>query len=134
MTHRMVLLATRLRTPAAWRGVLVTCVWVMMATFMPTAVGAQSSGFRPPESSPVTESWSRLTSESLGLAERAAAATELLVMDNDEATGALSLALTTQQSRIGWRAVIQAVATYPESPPKDLAQPLIGLLGRSMWR
>lgn len=129
MTHRIVLLGTRLRTHAAWRLVLVASVWVMAATFMPTAVGAQSSGFRPPESSPVTESWSRLTSGSLGLAERAAAATELLEMDNDEATGALSLALTTQQSRIGWRAVIQAVATYPDNPPKDLAQPLIGLLG-----
>lgn len=68
-------------------------------------------------------------SDSLGLAERAAAATELLEMRDSEATGALSLALTNQQSRVGWRAVIQAVATFPDDPPKALAQPLIGLLG-----
>ncbi len=91
---------------------------------MPTKSLAQ-----PTSSSPITEAWSRLTSDGLGLAERAAAATELLEMRDDEATGALSLALTTQQSRAGWRAVIQAVAIFPDEPPKQLAQPLIGLLG-----
>ena len=87
--------------------------------------------FTPPTSSPVTDAWTRLTSESLGLAERAAAATELLKMDSDEANSAIALALSTQQSRIGWRAVIQAVATFPDDPPKDLAQPLISLLGQT---
>lgn len=82
------------------------------------------------ESPTVAESWTRLTSENLGLAERAASATALLQMHNDEGTNALVLALTTQQSRIGWRAVIQAVATFPNDPPKELAQPLIGLLGQ----
>ena len=85
---------------------------------------------QPNSSSPITEAWSRLTSDSLGLAERAAAASELLEMRDREATGALTLALTTQQSRVGWRAVIQAVATFPDDPPKELAQPLIGLLGQ----
>ena len=111
--------------------VLAVFAWVWLSAVPPTGVVAQSGGFTPPNSSPVTDAWTRLTSESLGLAERAAAATELLKMDSDEATGALSLALTTQQSRIGWRAVIQAVATYPDDPPKDLAQPLIGLLGQT---
>lgn len=82
------------------------------------------------QSGPITEAWSRLTSDSLGLAERAAAASELLEMRDRDATGALTLALTTQQSRVGWRAVIQAVATFPDDPPKELAQPLIGLLGQ----
>jgi hypothetical protein len=109
--------------------VMMACTFVLLFISMPAVVAAQSGRFTPPESSPVTEAWTRLTSESLGLAERAAAATELLEMDDKEATGALSLALTTQQSRIGWRAVIQAVATVPDNPPKELAQPLIGLLG-----
>lgn len=91
----------------------------------PAQVVAQSGS-----SSPITEAWSRLTSDGLGLAERAAAASELLEMRDKEATGALTLALTTQQSRVGWRAVIQAVATFPDDPPKELAQPLIGLLGQ----
>jgi len=80
--------------------------------------------------SPITEAWARLESEELGLAERAAAAGELLEMRNNEATGALILALTSRQSRVGWRAVIQAVATFPEDPPRELAPPLIGLLGQ----
>jgi len=82
-------------------------------------------------SSPITEAWTRLESEELGLAERAAAATELLEMRNSEATGALSLALTSRQSRVGWRAVIQAVATFPDDPPMELSAPLIGLLGQA---
>ncbi len=98
---------------------------VLIAVALPTRAWAQSSS----TSSPITEAWSRLTSDELGLAERAAAATELLEMRDKEATGALSLALTNQQSRMGWRAVIQSVATFPDNPPKQLAQPLIGLLG-----
>lgn len=125
MMHRKPARKSRPRTT-----VLMVCTFVLLLICMPAVVAAQIGRFTPPESSPVTDAWARLTSESLGLAERAAAATELLEMDDDEATGALSLALTTQQSRIGWRAVIQAVATVPEDPPKELAQPLIGLLGQ----
>jgi hypothetical protein len=119
---------SRTRSHRIPRLVLAALLWLTVAVPAPSV--AQTGAFTPPESSPVTDAWTRLTSENLGLAERAAAATELLVMDNEEAIGALSLALTTQQSRIGWRAVIQAVATYPEEPTKELAQPLIGLLGQ----
>ncbi len=98
---------------------------LLVGLALPVLSWAQSGS-----SSPITEAWSRLTSDSLGLAERAAAASELLEMRDREATGALTLALTTQQSRVGWRAVIQAVATFPDDPPKELAQPLIGLLGQ----
>jgi len=99
-------------------------VALLVCVLLPAGSFAQ-----PTASSPITEAWSRLTSDSLGLAERSAAATELLEMRDDEATGALSLALTTKQSRVGWRAVIQAVSTFPDDPPRQLAQPLIGLLG-----
>jgi hypothetical protein len=103
---------------------------MLISVVLPTGALAQPVTGGPVSSSPITEAWSRLTSDGLGLAERAAAATELLEMRSDEAAGALSLALTTQQSRVGWRAVIQAVATFPDDPPRQLAQPLIGLLGQ----
>jgi hypothetical protein len=105
---------------------VVILTFVLIGVALPTGSWAQYST----ESSPIPEAWSRLTSDGLDLAERAAAATDLLEMRDSEATGALSLALTTQQSRLGWRAVIQAVATFPDDPPKQLAQPLIGLLGQ----
>ncbi len=115
----------RVRRPAiGLTACAVGAVW-LICLVLPAGSLAQ-----PAASSPITEAWSRLTSDSLGLAERAAAATELLEMRSDEATGALSLALTTQQSRVGWRAVIQAVSTFPDNPPRKLAQPLIGLLGQ----
>ncbi len=130
MTHRMHV--NGLGLLARFTGQLVGGVFVLaLLVALPLSpAGAQNSSFTPPDASPVTDAWTRLTSESLGLAERAAAATELLEVDSDEAISALSLALTTQQSRIGWRAVIQAVATYPDDPPKDLAKPMIGLLGQ----
>ena len=109
---------------------VLACLMAVLSIAGNQQAVAQSDSFTPPQSSPVTEAWSRLTSDGLGLAERATAATELLNMNNDEATSALALALTTQQSKIGWRAVIQAVAMYPENPPKELASPLIGLLGQ----
>lgn len=111
------------------RALVSACVLAMTCLIGPTPAHAQS-GDNASISPTVAEVWARLTSESLGLAERAAAATELLQMRNDEGTGALTLALTTQQSRIGWRAVIQAVATFPGDPPKELGRPLIGLLGQ----
>ena len=103
---------------------------LVIALFIGLAPAYAQSNKNVADSPTVAESWTRLTSENLGLAERAAAATALLQMRNDEGDNALILALTTQQSRIGWRAVIQAVATYPDNPPKELAQPLIGLLGQ----
>ena len=108
---------------------LAAGAWVMLVVVMfgPAAAWAQPD---VGTASPITEAWSRLESEELGLAERTAAATQLLEMRDREATGALSLALTSRQSRVGWRAVIQSVATYPDDPPKELASPLIGLLGQ----
>ncbi|MEZ6192535.1 MAG: hypothetical protein R3C45_14765 [Phycisphaerales bacterium] len=114
---------------AAVRALQTACVLVIALFIASSPVCAQSTD-NLADSPTVAESWSRLTSENLGLAERAAAATALLQMRNEEGNNALILALTTQQSRIGWRAVIQAVATYPDNPPKELAQPLIGLLGQ----
>ena len=115
-----------INTRAAGRRTGVARFFAIAALLIGLALPAVSQA----QSGEITEAWSRLTSDSLGLAERSAAASELLEMRDREATGVLTLALTTQQSRVGWRAVIQAVATFPDDPPKELAQPLIGLLGQ----
>ena len=111
------------------RAVQTLCMLAVVGFIGPAVAHGQPQA-QATDATTVAESWARLTSENLGLAERAAAATALLHRHNDEGTNALVLALTTQQSRIGWRAVIQAVATFPDNPPRELAQPLIGLLGQ----
>ncbi len=119
---------TRFNLPAA-----ALLIFGVTAITLPCLLAAQTDqpqSAQADASTRIAEAWTRLTSDGLGLAERAASATELLEMSSDEATGALSLALTTQQSRVGWRAVIQAVATFPGDPPSELASPLIGLLGQ----
>lgn len=98
---------------------------LLIGVALPTAVHAQ-----PSDTPSISEARSRVTSEGLDLAERAAAATQLLQMQSDEATETLSFVLTTPQNKVGRRAVIQAIATYMDDPPKDLAKPLIGLLGQ----
>ncbi|GAB4188134.1 MAG: hypothetical protein Kow00105_02800 [Phycisphaeraceae bacterium] len=110
---------------------VMLCVLSLLSGWLPP-VGGESAraqvGLEALASPEVAELWARLTADGLSLAERTTAATELLKLDSDESTAALTLALTAQQNRTVWRAVIQAVSTLPDDPPKELARPLMGLL------
>lgn len=76
----------------------------------------------------VGEAYRRLTSSSLGLAERTDAAERLIEIEDFSADRALAAALGRAQSQLTWRAVLQAVATYPGAVPRGLWRPMLAML------
>lgn len=76
----------------------------------------------------VGDAYRRLTSTSLSLADRTAAAKTLIEIDDFSADRALASALGREQPEAVWRAVLQAVATDPGERPKGLWRPMLTML------
>lgn len=76
----------------------------------------------------VGDAYRELTSSSLGLAERTAAAARLIEIEDFSADRALAAALGRAQPEVAWRAVLQAVATEPALPPRGLWRPMLPML------
>lgn len=123
--------AARARTRAAW--------WVLVgglglaAGVLPSCrapeIGDEPVAVELRELPPgVGDAYRELTSSSLGLAERTAAATRLLEIEDFSADRALAAALGRAQPEVAWRAVLQAVATDPAVPPRGLWRPMLPML------
>lgn len=76
----------------------------------------------------VGDAYRSLTSSSLGLADRTAAAKTLIAIDDFSADRALASALGREQSEAVWRAVLQAVSTDTGEPPRGLWRPMLAML------
>lgn len=76
----------------------------------------------------VADAYRRLTSSTIGLAERSAAASTLIQIDDFEADRALAAALNRDQSPSVWQAVFLSVASEPGEPPRGLWRPMVSLL------
>ncbi|MEM9418964.1 MAG: hypothetical protein AAGA25_07950 [Planctomycetota bacterium] len=76
----------------------------------------------------VGDAYRNLTSTSLSLAERTAAARTLIEIDDFSADRALASALGRNQPEGVWRAVLQAVATDTSEPPRGLWRPMVAML------
>ncbi|MEM9915100.1 MAG: hypothetical protein AAF911_09070 [Planctomycetota bacterium] len=76
----------------------------------------------------VGDAYRSLTSVSLSLAERTAAARTLIEIDDFSADRALASALGREQPEAVWRAVLQAVSTDTGEAPRGLWRPMLALL------
>lgn len=76
----------------------------------------------------VGDAYRSLTSSSLSLADRTAAANTLITIEDFSADRALASALGREQAEAVWRAVLQAVSTTSAQPPRGLWRPMLAML------
>ena len=110
--------------------------WAMFLSLLllPALAAAQTTSAPPELPGSAAEAFLRLVDDNLSSLERRDAAMDLLTSDTRDARRALKSVLNEGVPSTAWQAVAEAVAIHPQEPPRELAAPMVNLLGRADQR